>query len=124
MDNFNSKPWVDTPLVTPSTRVFYWGANGELNYGTVQSTNRMADVHKGFGSIGPLLTNCHAGHADRSHSRGQWQVYESKMRCSASLRSMVLLSFFRCAHTVGHTIRCSNSMSVYSCGQTKPSNIL
>jgi ABC-type taurine transport system substrate-binding protein len=26
------------------TRVFYWGANGEINYGTVQSTSRMADV--------------------------------------------------------------------------------
>lgn len=25
------------------TRVFYWGANGEINYGTVQSTSRMAD---------------------------------------------------------------------------------
>ena len=35
----------------------------------------MADVRKGFGTIGPLLTNRHAGHADLSHSRGQWQVY-------------------------------------------------
>ena len=29
------------------TRVFYWGANGEINYGTVQSTSRMADVSVG-----------------------------------------------------------------------------
>jgi hypothetical protein len=40
---------VFTVLVTyclsqSGTRVFYWGANGEINYGTVQATNRMADV--------------------------------------------------------------------------------
>ena len=35
----------------------------------------MADVRKGFRTIGPLLTNRHAGHADLSHQRGQWQVY-------------------------------------------------
>jgi hypothetical protein len=31
-------------LLQSGTRVFYWGANGEINYGTVQSTSRMADV--------------------------------------------------------------------------------
>ncbi|KAG2133835.1 hypothetical protein BD769DRAFT_1445014 [Suillus cothurnatus] len=26
------------------TRVFYWASGGEIKYGTVQATNRMADV--------------------------------------------------------------------------------
>ena len=54
-----------THISQMGTRVFYWGANGEINYGTVQSTNRMADVRKGFGTIGPLLTNRHAGHVPK-----------------------------------------------------------